>query len=438
MDTATTPLTPASDAVTFLPHVLSALKVGAIRFAASLHIVNALDPAKLPGLWPLDYVQSLLTDHNIALPSPTPDYDHVGSTHPDPVSQRHVRNRDCALVYHDAGFHPASPSGDPPTSVQPPEINLPASSRETDGGLTLTSDDFPVTFRHSGWARNRVLIRQALARTETSERRLSAFDLCGSDPWVAVDQSDPEHLTILTNHCHSRWCVPCSRDRANRIVTNMTSQLDHGTVRFLTLTLKHSSTPLAEQITRIYHCFRRLRRARFWQAGVTGGCAVLEIKHSHRDDLWHVHIHCLIQGNYIPHRDLKAEWWRITGDSNVIDIRPVTDSRKGARHITKYITKPIASTLINKPDCLDEMIVACDRRRLVLTWGSWRGLALSKSPNDITWKSVCSLADLYKRYDVGDLDAILTVMALEKCIPDARALSGRGPPPDKPWQSRSV
>lgn len=443
MNTATTPPTPASDAVTFAPIVLLAVKVGTVPFAASLRIVNDAETKRLPGLWPADYVLDHATDTDLtplrdahatqlekpsdptplAVASPTVAYEP-----PQYVQGRWQRPN----VYVDGAWRKRPPREDPPASVQPPEINPPLSCRETDGGLTLTSDDFPVTFRHSGWARHRRLIREALVTTGTSERRLSAFDLCGSDPWVAVDESDPERLTILTNHCHSRWCVPCSRERANRIVMNMTAQLELGTVRFLTLTMKHSPTPLAEQISRIYHCFRRLRRAAFWQCNVTGGCAVLEIKHSHRDNLWHVHLHCLIQGNYVPHRDLKAEWWRITGDSSVVDIRPVTDGREGARHITKYITKPIAATLINKPDSLIEMIAACDRRRLVLTWGSWRGMALSKPLDDTVWKSVCKLSDLYERYDVGNLDAILTVLALEKCVPEARALSGRGPPPENP------
>lgn len=443
VDTATTPPTPVSDAVTFAPIVLLAVKVGTVPFAASLRVVNDADIKALPALWPADYeldhvkgtdLTPLHTAHATQLekqPDPTtlaPASPTVAYEPPQYVQGRWSR----AMVYRDAGWRSALPGDADLTSVQPPEINPPASCRETIGGLTLSSDDFPVTFRHSGWARHRRLIREALVTIGTSERRLSAFDLCGSDPWVAVDESDPERLTILTNHCHSRWCVPCSRERANRIVMNMTAQLEQGTVRFLTLTMKHSATPLAEQITRIYHCFRRLRRATFWQCNVTGGCAVLEIKHSQRDNLWHVHLHCLLQGNWVEHRDIKAEWWRITGDADIVDIREVTDGPSGARHIVKYITKPIANTIINKPDCLNEMITACERRRLVLTWGTWRGAALSKPLDNTVWKSVCKLSDLYERYDVGNLDAILTVLALEKCVPEARALSGRGPPSENP------
>lgn len=209
----------------------------------------------------------------------------------------------------------------------------------------------------------------------------------------------------------------------------MLDQVKSGPCRFLTLTMKHSNRPLAQQIDRIYACFRRLRRTKPWLRSVTGGAAVLEVKHAWKTDTWHVHLHCLLHGRYLPHRDLKAEWWRITGDSNVVDIRAVPNADSAAKYITKYISKPITSTIINKPDALAELIAACRRRRLVLTWGTWRGLKLSAKISTTVWNTICSLEDLYDRRDAGDVDAYLTVTALEKCYPDAPALLGRGPPP---------
>lgn len=316
-----------------------------------------------------------------------------------------------------------------PTSVQPPETNPPDNVGETAWGTILTSDDLPVIFRHSGWKHERASIRQALIRTYASPRSLQRFDLCGADPWVAVDANDPQNLTILTNHCHSRWCVPCSRERANRIIGNMLPKVKEAPCRFLTLTMKHSDTPLAAQIDRIYSSFRLLRRSPNWNRYVTGGAAVLEIKHGWKDDLWHVHLHCLIHGQYIPHRLLKADWWRITRDSNIVDIRPVPNAAAAAKYIVKYITKPIPNTLINKPDLLDELISACRRRRLVLTWGTWRGLKLSAKLGNTEWRVLCPLDTLYARRDDGDLNAFIVICALEKVCPEAPDLLGRPPPP---------
>jgi len=208
----------------------------------------------------------------------------------------------------------------------------------------------------------------------------------------------------------------------------MRAQVKSGPIRFLTLTLKHSDAPLSKQIDRIYQSFRRLRKAAFWVDAVTGGCAVLEITHGWKDERWHVHLHCLLQGGYVAHADLRAEWWRITRDSNIVDIRACHDPEHATKYITKYVTKPLPNTVINKPGPLVELIGACGSRRLVLTWGTWRGVKLSAKLDTTVWKSLCPLQVLYDRKEAGDLNACVTLMALERQIPDARALSGRDPP----------
>lgn len=316
----------------------------------------------------------------------------------------------------------------PTTSVHTPETNPQNSPHDSDWGKSGSSDDHAVAFRHSGWSRPRRLIRQALVDLDTPPRPLHRFDTCGSNPWVVVDAEDSSRLAIHSNHCHSRWCTPCSRERAARIVGNLKTRLNDGDVRFLTLTMKHTETPLSDQIDRIYDAFRKLRRAPFWTETVDGGCAILELVHSHRTGLWHVHIHCLLDGRYIRREDLQAEWWRITGDSHVVDIRRCHDADHAAHYIVKYITKPVPSSVINKPDQLREMMAAIARRRLVLTWGTWRGIRLTEPLDLTTWKSIAPLATLYHRKDAGNLDAYLILSHLERTLPEAPILAGRSPP----------
>ena len=198
--------------------------------------------------------------------------------------------------------------------------------------------------------------------------------------------------------------------------------------------MKHSDAPLSDQIDRIYDSFRKLRRAPFWTSAVDGGCAILELKHSHRTGLWHVHIHCLLDGRFIKHEDVEAEWWRITGDSHVVDVRRCHDADHAAHYVVKYITKPVPSSVINKPDQLREMMAAIARRRLVLTWGSWRGVRLSDPLDLTTWKSIAPLRQLYERKELGNVDAWLILNHLEKSLPEAPILAGRSPPtpPDDP------
>lgn len=314
------------------------------------------------------------------------------------------------------------------THVHTPETNPQSSDKRSDWGSTEETTDHAVTFRHSGWARPRRLIRQALIDLDTPPRPLHRFDTCGSDPWVVVDAEDSSRFAIHSNHCHSRWCTPCSRERAARIVGNLKVSLNEGDIRFLTLTMKHSDTPLSAQIDRIYDSFRKLRRAAFWTSAVDGGCAILELKHSHRTGLWHVHIHCLLDGRFIKREDVQAEWWRITGDSHVVDVRRCHDAEHASHYVVKYITKPIPSSVINKPDQLREMMAAIARRRLVLTWGTWRGVRLSEPLDLTTWKSIAPLRQLYERKELGNVDAWLILTHLEKSLPEAPILAGRSPP----------
>lgn len=316
----------------------------------------------------------------------------------------------------------------PPTPVHTPELNPQDSPHTPAWGGHGETPDPAVAFRHSGWARPRGLVRQALVRLDTPLRPLQRFDTCGSDPWVVVDPEDSSRFAIHSNHCHSRWCTPCSRERAARIVGNLKVTLNDGDIRFLTLTMKHSDRPLPEQIDRIYSCFRKLRRAAFWTEAVAGGCAVLELKHSHHTGLWHVHLHCLLDGSWIDGDAIKAEWWRITGDSMVKDIRRCHNAEHAAHYVIKYITKPVPSSVINKPEQLDEMMSAVAGRRLVLTWGSWRGVRLCEPLDSTAWKTIAPLAELYARKAAGNVDAYLVLAHLEKLLPEAPILAGRSPP----------
>lgn len=316
----------------------------------------------------------------------------------------------------------------PPVSVHSPETK----PRDSGGGSTWgageETDDHAIAFRHSGWSRARGLVLQALFDLDTPARALHRFQTCGSDPWVVVDVDDNTRLAIHSNHCHSRWCTPCSRERAARIVGNLRITLNETSVLFLTLTMKHSDSPLSAQIDRIYSCFRKLRRAKFWTDGVRGGSAVLELKHSHVTGCWHVHLHCLLDARWVEHKDLKAEWWRITGDSNIVDIRPCGNPDHAAHYVTKYITKPVPASVINKPDQLLEMMAAVAHRRLVLTWGAWRGIRLTEQLDLTTWKAIAPLPQLYRERDAGNLDAYTLLSRLEESLPEARILAGRSPP----------
>lgn len=53
-----------------------------------------------------------------------------------------------------------------------------------------------------------------------------------------------------------------------------------------------------------------------------------------------LHIHALVYGPYIPKTKLVETWKKMTGDSYIVDIRPVRELKGAAWYVLKYIVKP--------------------------------------------------------------------------------------------------
>lgn len=259
------------------------------------------------------------------------------------------------------------------------------------------------TFRHSGWAADRIRIFEALQRLHKGSRVLERFAHCGAQ--TSIEQSKSGYR-LACDHCRNRCCVPCGRARAAIIRQNLMLLLVGLQVRFVTLTLRHSHTPLSDQLDRLYRSFNVFRRRRFWTSHVSAGAAFVEVKVSDRDGLWHPHLHILVVGDFMDAKRLSQEWLAVTGDSSRTDISLVKQHDKVGGYVTKYVSKPLDPSVFLQPDTLDEAITALAGRRLCLTFGAWRGKPLSEVPDDGTeWHSLGSTATL--AYDVrsGDVEA---------------------------------
>lgn len=298
----------------------------------------------------------------------------------------------------------------------------------------LADHDTPITqphrlsvvFRHTGWYRNRLLIYQSLHRTEQSFSRQANFANCGADAYVLQNVENPGVYRIAGSACHDRFCLPCAQERSQAIALNVLELTAGRRIRFLTLTLKTTDQPLAVQLDRLYAAFQALRRRKLWKDKVTGGVAFLEITWSTKLEAWHPHFHILIEGSYLPHQHLKKLWYQITGDSYIIDIRTVRDLDMASRYVTKYASKAFDNTFLNRQDCLDEAVIAFKGRKLLLTFGTWRGIALIEKPSDGAWDHVAPLETILVNAAHGDADATAIVRALTNA--DMTAIYERAPP----------
>ena len=90
-------------------------------------------------------------------------------------------------------------------------------------------------------------------------------------------------------------------------------------VRFLTLTMKHYDLPLRDQIRLLKKNFVKLARRVGWKKYVTGSVNFLHVKYNEKTG-WHVHLHILLTGSYLPQKWLSAEWLKVTGDSVIVHV----------------------------------------------------------------------------------------------------------------------
>ncbi len=118
-------------------------------------------------------------------------------------------------------------------------------------------------------------------------------------------------------------------------------------IRFFTLTIK-SGPDLQLRAETLLEAWRRFQ-ARMWWGSRTRG-AIIKIEVTWDPDLgWHVHLHGLQVGSYLPQEELSEEWREATrGEGHIVDVRGLRlekpeDALEVAKELAKYVTKPMAS-----------------------------------------------------------------------------------------------
>lgn len=287
-------------------------------------------------------------------------------------------------------------------------------------------DKFETSFRHNGWSVRRRQTFQCLCRINASSSRLDRFCNCGSGCQVEVNDTTGE-ARLSANYCHDRLCVPCGRSRSAKVTHALITEAGRRVVRFATFTLRHSQTPLTDQIDRLYRSFAVLRRRQWFSSRCTGGAAILEVKIG-TDGLWHVHLHTLLLGSFLDAKELSRQWHSVTGDSYIVDIRKVEPNHGSIKYCAAYVGKPVDASIYQQPDKIDEAARALHGRRVINTWGEWSKLDFDgDTPADGNWIPVGRLSDLLRDAANGDAAAKALLTALSK--PDH---SRTPPPPSDP------
>lgn len=114
-----------------------------------------------------------------------------------------------------------------------------------------------------------------------------------------------------------------------------------------------------------------VRRAQYTEAAKAAG-AVWSFEVTNRGNGWHPHVHAIwLCADEPDQRALSREWHSITGDSMVVDVRPITgDPAEGFAEVFKYAMKFSELDLAHNVEAYHVL----RRSRLVGSFGVFRGV----------------------------------------------------------------
>lgn len=240
------------------------------------------------------------------------------------------------------------------------------------------------------------------------ESRGAQIRWCRTGHWF-VCHEDTREVRLATNSCKLRWCPKCARARANEYAYNVSQWCEtFPNPKFLTLTQKHTTEPLLDQVNRLYKSFRKLRHRKEFREYVWGGVWGLHVKRSANDGLWHPHLHCLIHAAFYPWKQLGKQWQGTAPGNDIVWIQPVRDSAGAAQDIAGYAATPCNLSDLSLDDSVT-VVETLHGRRICGAWGTAKGVTLRSS----------SRLDKDKWHNVGSLSV---VQAFYNQDPNAKAI----------------
>lgn len=222
-------------------------------------------------------------------------------------------------------------------------------------------------------------------------RRSERLMHCRSFAWFLCHRETRE-IRVASSSCKLRWCPLCARSKSYNVSASLQQYLKPlDRPKLLTLTLRHSNAPLADQIEAIYKHFQNFRRAKWLKKAIRGGIWFFQVKRSAATGQWHPHIHVLLDAGFLPHADLSDTWRKVTHGSYVVDIRTIYNIEEAADYVSRYVARPCKLSDYDLSD-RQEIISALHGRRLAGSWGTARGTDLSgkSEPPDNNWERLCS------------------------------------------------
>lgn len=279
-------------------------------------------------------------------------------------------------------------------------------------------DDADQLIRFKPWADQRKWLLRMLPEIPLGWKKRQRIEACGRNAWVEYSPSHHK-VRVVGNFCGSRLCPACRAKRARDIARRLemlTGQADGFALKLITLTMKHSSDTLLEQMKKLRAWFRRLRSRPLWKNNVTVGVAIAEVSRNEETGHWHPHLHIIALANFISVERLRQQWWRITRNSRIVDIRVVRGTSAVGRYVTSYLTKPPDAKVMASPELVRQWAEAVTSAHWIIPFGK-RGALPKPEPQAkiLDWVRVAPL-DVAVRWSNGSITADLAQQAIYEAL----------------------
>ena len=204
----------------------------------------------------------------------------------------------------------------------------------------------------------------------------SKLNNCEETELLVCCNSCHAHWYVI-NHCRSRVCPLCSykvsKERANYIRT-MSKQMKYP--KMLTLTMPRWTRSGQEGIKYLRDCFNKFKRQRVFKK-VVGGAYQIEVKI--KPDGYHIHMHIIYDGPYVPYQHIFTAWSKIIGE-DAPQIRVESPkTAKAMEYVAKYAAK--SADFDGDPNNIVEWYEATKGQRLFTTFGKWYNVKIEAMLN---------------------------------------------------------
>jgi hypothetical protein len=195
--------------------------------------------------------------------------------------------------------------------------------------------------------------------------------------------------------CEFRLCPDCGRRRSrkiqNKYLPMMSAFMLHRRVTpvHLVLTQTHRAETRKQSTKRIKDAFTRLQRRVFWNEHFKGGTWSLEFTKD-KKGFHHTHLHIIgFRRTFFDIELLRSEWLAVTGDSHVLNLKPILDIATGLREVVKYVSKPLDIRRFGADDLKE--FLGLKNMRMFGTFGEFRDFSKDFEPSDNDGAAVSDL-----------------------------------------------